>query len=227
MIKELSLSISQLLGISTTIAILVAICICALWTIWLNRIKEGQRAEFEKHIEKYKLDLAKELEALKTKNQNTNYITKTQFNAEFKMYQELSASIFELSLKIGQLYPKSVMNNILNANLENATEDEIIKLKYNNAINNLQVYQNQLRKYAPFINKNLYKKLDDFRTSANSQLVIYKLDKVDKKTTIDCQNKINEDFTKRTCEIENDYENIIEDLRNYLQSLKVMDGNNE
>ena len=52
--SELTLSISQIFGISSALATLIAICICALWGIWFNRIKEGQRAEFQKQIEELK-----------------------------------------------------------------------------------------------------------------------------------------------------------------------------
>ena len=97
MIKELSLSISQLLGISTTIAILVALCICACWSIVFNRIKEGQKAEFQKQIE-----------GLKAKQDKLNYITKTQFDAEFKIYQELSEAMFHSVLKSYLLFPNGL-----------------------------------------------------------------------------------------------------------------------
>lgn len=227
MIKELSLSISQLLGISTAISFLVAVCICALWNICFNRIKEGQKAEFQKQIEKQKSEFAKEIEDLKAKNEKINYITKTQFDAEFKMYQELSASLFDLFLKVSQLYPKSVMNDILNANLENLSEEVVTQAKYNNAINNLQIYQNQLKKYAPFIDETLFTQLDHFRVLTNSHIVIFKLDQIDKTTEADKKNEIKKDCINRTRQIEDDYENIIKEIRKYLRTLKVLDGKNE
>ena len=223
MIKELSLSIGQLLGISTTIAILVAICICALWTIWLNRIKEGQRAEFEKHIEKYKLDLAKELEALKTKNQNTNYITKVQFDAEFKMYQELSAASYNMVMEMSNLFPQ---NKPILKDMQSSFKNNIKIFK--DSINSNLSFQDLLFKYSAFISKDLYEQFDSLRLQCKNQTdMFYKVhfekDK-NKRQQFITDSAQNWELTPKILIMQMD---IINNLRNYLQTLKVMDGNNE
>ena len=223
MIKELSLSIGQLLGISTTIAILVAICIFALWTIWLNRIKEGQRAEFEKHIEKYKLDLAKELEALKTKNQNTNYITKVQFDAEFKMYQELSAASYNMVMEMSNLFPQ---NKPILKDMQSSFKNNIKIFK--DSINSNLSFQDLLFKYSAFISKDLYEQFDSLRLQCKNQTdMFYKVhfekDK-NKRQQFIKDSAQNWELTPKILIMQMD---IINNLRNYLQTLKVMDGNNE
>ena len=223
MIKELSLSIGQLLGISTTIAILVAICICALWTIWLNRIKEGQRAEFEKHIEKYKLDLAKELEALKTKNQNTNYITKVQFDVEFKMYQELSAASYNMVMEMSNLFPQ---NKPILKDMQSSFKNNIKIFK--DSINSNLSFQDLLFKYSAFISKDLYEQFDSLRLQCKNQTdMFYKVhfekDK-NKRQQFIKDSAQNWELTPKILIMQMD---IINNLRNYLQTLKVMDGNNE
>lgn len=146
MIKELSLSISQLLGISTTFSFLVTVCLCALWTIYFNRIKEGQKAEFQKQIETQKAEFTKELETLKAKNDKCNYITKTQFDVEFKIYQEL---LDILSIIINDLYSMSNLK-IIDKN------EELNNEKYNNLISNINNYYKCLIKNAAFINDEIY-----------------------------------------------------------------------
>ncbi len=92
--EQITISISEIFGWSIGISTLVAVAFGALWSIGFNRIKEGQKAEFQKQIETQKAEFSKEIEYLKAKNDKCNYITKTQFDAEFKIYQELSAKLF-------------------------------------------------------------------------------------------------------------------------------------
>lgn len=47
----------------------------------------------------------KELENCKALHEKVNNISKTQFEAEFKMYQEISGSMFEMALNVTSLYP--------------------------------------------------------------------------------------------------------------------------
>lgn len=223
MIQELSLSISQLLGISTAISFLVAACICALWTIWVNRIKEGQRAEFEKNIEKYKLDLAKELEALKTKNQNTNYITKVQFDAEFKMYQELSAASYNMVMEMSNLFPK---NKLILKDIQTSFKNNIKIFK--NSIESNLLFQDLLFKYAAFISKDLYEQFDNLRLQCKNQTdMFYKVHFEKDKNKRQQFIKDSTQNWEQTPKILIRQMDIISNLRNHLQSLKVMDGNNE
>lgn len=207
MIKEFSLSISQLLGISTTIAVLVALCICALWTIWLNRIKEGQKAEFEKHIEKYKMDLAKELESFKTKNQNTNYISKVQFDAEFKMYQELSASSFEAIMTLRVIGNEGYLGDLQKEYNENWETKSLERV---------HSFATTIYKYAPFIEEKFFVKLNDLAKQIND---------INNSIEFDNEGKIvkNDTLIEAERNVLNNQQNLIADLRNYLRTLRVIE----
>ena len=76
---QLTISINQILGVSTATSALLSILISALWALYFNRIKEGQKAEFQKQIEAQKAEFSKQLEIIKAKNEKMNYITRTQF----------------------------------------------------------------------------------------------------------------------------------------------------
>ena len=222
MIKELSLSIGQLLGISTTIASLIAICICAVWSIIFNRIKEGQKAEFQKQIEQQKSEFTKEVENLKAKNEKINYITKTQFDAEFKMYQELSKYCFEMILKTSSLYPMGI--DYLPENDEQ--RNEVYRERYLNAKETLITFQNTLYQYAPFILKELYSLFDDLKKECQKQVNMYLDCKVnpDKDADVRKEYRVMEiDCWKRTPNIYKKHEDIIAKLRDYLCTLKVQE----
>lgn len=215
---NLSLSIKQLLGVSSAISLLISICICALWTIWLNRIKEGQRAEFEKQIEKCKADYNKEIENLKTTNEKLNYITKTQFDAEFKMYQELSDYSFQMLLNITRLFP--LWDSLPK---EEEEQKEIFKTRYDEALQSFALFQNALHKYAPFISKELFNDFDNFMHENKKQLTMYPCVKfeTDSELKAEYRSMASENY-KRTPELIKMHEEIIEKLREYLNSLKVI-----
>ena len=216
---KLSLSIEQLLGISSTISVFITISICALWTILLNRIKQGQRAEFEKQIEECKSNYNKEIENLKTRNEKLNYITKTQFEAEFKMYQELSDYSFQMLLDTSQLFP------IYDQLPEDKDEQQkIFKQRYDNAVKSFVLFQNTLQKHAPFISKELYNIFEHFRQENKLQVNMYPNVKFETDSDLLAQymNMISENY-KRTYELSKMHDKIIEDLRAYLNSLKVIE----
>ena len=73
--------------------------------IWADKLMETQRKQNQKEIEKFKSELHKELELLKAKNEKMNYITKTQFDAEFRMYQELSEACIETFISVNSVFP--------------------------------------------------------------------------------------------------------------------------
>ena len=167
--EQITLSISEVFGWSIGVSALVAVAFGGLWSIWFNRIKEGQRAEFEKQIETQKADFSKQLEILKAKNDKLNYISKTQFDAEFKMYQELSEKSFLMLLYNELLFPRGI---------DYIPEDpderqNLYKERYKTAKEALVEYQNLLYKFAPFISLDLYNMFEDLRKMGNEQIKWY------------------------------------------------------
>lgn len=132
---NLVLSVMQIIGISGGTSLIIVILAGKLWEIWFNRIKEGQKAEFETQIQN-----------LKFEKEKLNYISKTQFDVEFKMYQELSEACFEMVLSSTALFP-----NCIDYLPESEEEQkEIFSKRYKDAVDKLVLYQNLLFKYAPW-----------------------------------------------------------------------------
>lgn len=218
---QLPISINQILGLSTAASALLSILISALWAIYFNRIKEGQKAEFQKQIEAQKAEFSKQLEIIKAKNEKMNYITKTQFDAEFKMYQELSETCFLMFLDNSLLFP-----NCIDKLPDKEAEIEEYKNRYKRAKDSMLNYQNMLYKYAPFIKEDLYKLFDEFRKKGQFQINFYPDFHFPNSSVADCMNEMGKERLacfKRTSEMFKDHEKIIEELREYLQSLKVQE----
>lgn len=219
--QQLTISINQILGLSTAVSALLSILISALWAIYFNRIKEGQKTEFQKQIEVQKAEFSKQLESIKAKNEKMNYITKTQFDAEFKMYQELSGACFLMFLDNSLLFHRGI--DYLPREEEECKK--IFEERYKAARDSLILYQNMLYKYAPFISIKLYELFEQLRTLANRQVHWYP-DFVLGRLEPDVVKELMDEKKacwQRTKDIEDLHKKLIEELREYLQSLKVQE----
>ena len=206
--EQITLSISEVFGWSIGVSAIVAVGISALWAIYFNRIKEGQKAEFQKQIEE-----------LKTRNDKLNYISKTQFDVEFKMYQELSEYSFQMFLDVNSLFP-------IYDTLPKDEEDQkkLFKERYDKALNSFVEFQNVLHKNAPFISKDLYELFENFRKENKLQINAYPDVKFEPDEALRAEycNLAKENY-KRTPELSKMHDEIVNTLRIYLQSLKVQE----
>ncbi|MBR6163247.1 hypothetical protein IKQ26_05120 [bacterium] len=202
--KELFLSIGQIFRISDSFAILISLCICVLWSIYFNWIKEKQKTEFQKQIEE-----------LKSKQDKLNYISKAQFEAEFNMYQELSEKSFEAVLKCSALFPIGFEN----IPIDEEAQLEVYQKKGNEAAEKLYTFQNLLYKYAPFIEESLYKQFDDIRLHIQKNVNLFPDYRL--RNDIPKSVKIETECYERTQKIMDKQDILIKELRNYLKLLRV------
>lgn len=208
--EQLTISISQILGISSGLALLISVVVSALWAIYFNRIKEGQKAEFQKQIE-----------SLKAKNDKCNYISKTQFDAEFKMYQKLSEVGFNMLLDNSLLFPMGI--DYLPK--DETEQQKIFETRFETANKSMVIYQNMLFKYAPFLSENIYNLFDELKEFGRLQLIFYPDFKIrkDLQNSSASKDELN-NCMKRTPKMFDKHNEIIRVLREYLKSLKVQEG---
>ncbi len=164
---------------------------------------------------------SKRLEILKAKTEKTSYITKTQFDAEFKIYQELSRTSFSMLLAVADLFP---MNLDTISQLKEKEQHKIRKERYDRANDELYKFQNKLFEVAPFITKEIYDLFNNLREESRLQFVSYYMIYLDpnKKhgktlVNLDCEG------AKRAPQLKEMHKQIIETLREYLSSLKVLE----
>src|SRR5574344_403754 len=205
--EQLTISISQILGISSGLALLISVVVSALWAIYFNRIKEGQKAEFQKQIKKKK-----------KKNDKCNYISKTQFDAEFKMYQKLSEVGFNMLLDNSLLFPMGI--DYLPK--DETEQQKIFETRFETANKSMVIYQNMLFKYAPFLSENIYNLFDELKEFGRLQLIFYPDFKIrkDLQNSSASKDELN-NCMKRTPKMFDKHNEIIRVLREYLKSLKV------
>jgi len=203
-LEQVALSLNQLLGWSIGASFIVACLISALWSIYFNRIKEGQRAEFQKQVEE-----------LKARQGRLNYISQTQFDAEFKIYQELSESLFNSILKSYLLFP----NGLDKIPTDNEERQEEYRKRYKDATEALFNFQDLVFKYAAFIKEDLYKQFDEIRLLI--QLNVNYFSDIRLRDDVQLPVDAEMDCFNRTKEISDKQDTLIKNLRDYLQSLKI------
>lgn len=153
----------------------------------------------------------KELENCKALHEKVNNISKTQFEAEFKMYQEISGSMFEMALNVTSLYPSGFVPG------DAPTREEKIE-KHKKAQNMLMVYQSMIFKYAPFLNKKMFDMFENLRQLCSQQIRVCYTDDLVNPGKISVAK---DDPFQRTTQIQKLHEEIVTQLREYLSSLKV------
>lgn len=207
----------------------------------------------ERLQKKYSLQLNKELEEYKSNLANKNYVSKVRFDKEFKMYQKLS------DRRLNLVFQSSTLSRHINMRLRNeGTFSRYIKqlVKEENEffigeIKTLQEKYNENnflnRMYAPFIDEQMYEKLDRLNRMCSKQinnyceitLLIepekdYNIDKdilnhypVDEIERPFSDNEeiisILKDILETQDEISKMSDNLTKDMRSYLRLLEVVD----
>lgn len=169
---------------------------------------ENQKKQNNKELEEYRNNLIKEIERAKSYNEKSCYISKTQFDAEFRMYQEISESMFEMVLDATNLY------KFMDIGTDNSESGRI--QKHQKAQKSLFLYQNNIFKYAAFINEKIFFRFEELRKLAHQQVSLYLLDI---KPEHDSQHEVA--GIERSEKLQELHDKITKQLREYLASLKV------
>lgn len=162
-------------------------------------------------------ELTKDIENLKSKNEKTNYISKVQFDAEYKMYQEISLMSNQTVI--------SCSTAILGADEfkdcydENVIDENINKLSHK-MLNEISSFNKTVFKYSPFINQQIYIKLENIIDIA--QKIASETSKtLAKSGKIKFQSDEFANLTEYCNKLHKKHKEFISELRNYLKNLTV------
>ncbi|MCB5713887.1 hypothetical protein [Lactonifactor longoviformis] len=170
----------------------------------------------ERLEKKYESRLNKELEEFKNKLENKSYVSKTRFDTEFSVYRKLSESTVVMVKEVSQLFPRFTRDT--------RDDYDTYKKKFDSAIEKTVIAQDSLAANAPFISKDIYNKFDEIERKCKEQIE----DFIDFRLRVDCKQYIEErraeyrNAFKRTSEIQNDWNELLEELRVYRSSLEVV-----
>lgn len=142
--------------------------------VWANRILEKEKAEHSKDLEQYKRELSEELEKVKSLNDKALYVSKAQYDNEYKIYMEIWEKLHECVLHTLLLYPNYVNIPVDDKRLEDDFDD-----KYDNYAKTYNEFSITIDKYAPFYRKDLNDSFIFLRDLCSKQGHYYKIFIVD------------------------------------------------
>ncbi len=171
----------------------------------------------ERLKQKYKADLSKELEEYKSKLGNKNYISKTRFEAEFKIYQELLKVFAEMVKNTNLLFPTFTKDS--------RDDKDTYKEHHDLALDSIVIVQDMLNSTSAFIPEELYSSFCELEELCKIQLSDFQDFRL-RPDAEDYKHDCNDEYRhcyKRTREINDKHKLIIKELREYLAKLDVLE----
>ena len=178
----------------------------------------------ERLSKKYQLQLEKEIEKYKAELNKKEYVSKTRFNTEFQMYQDLAEKNITMVYCAGE----AVM--ISQGMLESEVEIEEFIKRFCDSINDAGITN---RKYAPFISERIYTRYLLLEQSATEIFTLIKAwvqyrhgethnFKISD-TTYHSITEVTKAMIDKQKIISNDSDQLLRELRDYLSKLEVIE----
>ena len=198
-----------------------------LGNIWASRMFENERAKHEKDIEQLKLEINKELERINAINDKALHISKSQYDNEYRIYQEIWGRMYECILLSKNLYP--IHENKLT---DPEKEEERKMEKYSKYVDAFNEYSKTIDKYAPFYREDFYDIFINIRRICSDVGSLFKMNEFEVKyseTFALCRDEyispeerrwVYIDFPKEVEEIRTKLQ---KDIREYLLSLQLIE----
>lgn len=173
----------------------------------------------DKLQKKYQLKLNEELEKYKASLTSKIYISKTRFDAEFLIYQNLSFAFSECVKAFSILIP----SGFVNVPADKEFREQQDKGHYSDARNAYVVAQDELSKSIPFIPKEFCDGYRDLLKLCSLQLYDFEERwNVSYLGTKEEKSVLGQDSYKRTGEINQKFDELNDIIRDYLTRLDVL-----
>lgn len=182
-------------------------------------VKKSSEIIAERLKKKYDLKLNEELERYKANIDNKIYISKTKFDAEFDIYRRLSKVFFDLVKNISILIPAGVVYLPVDQEKQRQLDNE----NYLAAKKSYIIAQVELISNAPFIPERFYNEYKNIQKLCKEQLDEFDLRSIPSLSTQEEKETISKDARKITTDINVKFKNLNNEIREYLNSLDVID----
>lgn len=173
----------------------------------------------DKLTTKYENKMQKELEKYKSEIKKREYVSKTRFDAEFRIYRELSHAFFEMVKDISIMIPPGVSYSPADVEDRKKYEDEC----YSDARNSVVKAQDVLYSNAPFIPKEFFIGFEQIMKLCKQQLDAFaKRYNVSYSGLPEEKRVLDDKDYGRTGMINDMWMKHIDSIREYLSTLDVM-----
>ena len=195
-------------------------------TLWVTATVTGVFAIILSIIEaiilyfqrKKQLDYDKQLEKYKHIAEKKNYVSKVRFDAEFEIYRELSQTFSEAIEGVHGIIPYG------EAYYPNDEEEKKLYKKhlFEKFIKATVNAQSTLFANAPFISKDIYDRFNEIMDLIRLQNEVYTEANFDTSLS-KADGEITEDDAKRTAQIDEKYDVLMDEIRDYLSRLEILE----
>ena len=205
---------NRTLWVTATITGSFAVIVSILNAIWLFFQRKKQ------------LDYDKKLENYKSMLENKNYVSKVRFDAEFLLYREIMVSCRNMINDVYFIYP-TFANVPADKDARKKYEEEI----YISASNSYNEFNQLLTSNAPFIPKDFYLRFYEIMKQCKQNLNTFsdRWNVFIKSWWEGSKEKREAESSAyaRTGEINKEFESLVDDIRDYLNTLDVSIGGNQ
>jgi len=216
-----------------------------LGKVWANRILEKEKSELAKEFEDYKTKMDVEVDRISKIRDKELYISKVQYDYEYKVYQEIWASMNDLVNNVVSLYPLNANQEKLKECIESAENSSkwdiakdlredykrVAEEIYNKFSVAYQVFDNKIENNSPFYNNCFYVDFCEIRNLCNEvgsyykfiELVAYNDSQIqheyenEGKMTLEINKKIGDTINK----INEKVQKTMHKIRKYLLELQI------
>lgn len=193
---------------------------------WANIFVEKNKAKLNKDLECYKNELKKEYTKYNLNSEKATYISKAQYDNEFKIYMEIWDKMSICIRESINLYPMGIENVPID---EKEKEEYQIK-KYQRYAEAFNEYSTFINKYAPFYKKDFYEKFSEVRKSCAYLGNKYEDCKFGVKNNLSLKgakeeilrNEYNKELFEKQKYLSGISEKFSSEIREYLLSLKII-----
>lgn len=199
--------------------------------ILAKRIEEKYKNKLDKELEDYKWKINEKLSKLDKIEEKALYISKFNYDNEFKIYMEIWPRLNECVTKTLRLYPRGIENVPLDKEeLEKYKEN-----KYKEFSDCFNEFVTCIDKYAPFYQEDYYNDLNKIKEACffiGDMFFMYEFDVKYNESFRGCRDlTIKTEERKEIMEKEDNIlkikKELLEKIRNYLNGLKLEENINE
>lgn len=181
-------------------------------------IKFASNIIAERLSQKYEIRLQKELESFKSTLSKKEYVSRTRFDTEFKIYRELSQVFSEAIEGVHGIIPFGEAYYPIDEDEKSDYEQQLFvgfaKASYH--------AKTTLFSNAPFIPKNIYDKFDEIMCLIQQQSEVY--NEAHFHTTLsNADGEITDEDINRTDLIDKKFDLLTDEIRTYLSSLEILE----
>lgn len=186
--------------------------------IWSNNLIEKYKIKLDKEIENYKSEINIKLNKIDKIEEKALYISKVNYDNEYKIYMEIWPKLIECVNRTLMLYPQGI---------ENVPIDKDELDKYKKFIEVYNDYVSCINKYAPFYQENFFNDFNEIKKNCfyiGNQYEMYEFDVKYNQSFAGCRDLVMSTEERR--EISKNVDNIVKlkeelliNIRKYLNEL--------